>query len=267
MSTDLVHITDTVGDGPTVLLVHGVGIGPESFEAAADLFAARGWCARVVDRGAAAGVSLEVQVDAIASLVDALGCGPVLWVGVSGGATLGVLAALRAPEALRSIVVHEPLVGPLAPELHARIGERAARLDAVPGDAEAVAFVRDLVGERTWADLPVGIRATIAAEAGTVRAEVRRFAAFAPPPEALAACRVPSVVTVGARSSPMRHDAALAAAAALGGTAVVVPGVGHLPQVDNPASFVATVVRSIPTAASPPAPPPQPRHPRIARPA
>ena len=50
------------------------------------------------------------------------------------------------------------------------------------------------------------------------------------------------VITVGERSPDPRHEAAERAAQLLHGHVVVVPGVGHLPQVEAPDAF-AEIIR------------------------
>ena len=122
-------VSDT-GDGPVVVLVHGVGIGAWAFaEVAAALAAALAADHRVLvphrwgygSDGAVEvprSASVAEQVDDLLELLVGRGIGEATFVGVSGGTTLVLALALAAPATVRAAVVHEPVIGPLAPELH-----------------------------------------------------------------------------------------------------------------------------------------------------
>ena len=189
------------GTGPAVVLVHGVGVGPDTFAALADAVVAGGHQAVVVHRpgyglaSAPAAVSLADQVTALAALVDALTSGSDAGdarggvagvIGVSGGATLALLLALRlAAEGVGvvPIVAHEPLLGPLAPALHHRVRRAVSALGAAGRPVRPVAttgFVRRLAGEATWARLPASERDAVAERSALVADEARAFAEVAP---------------------------------------------------------------------------------------
>jgi len=241
--------------GPPVLLVHGVGVGPTAFEPVAERLAGAGHRVGVVHRpgyGLAAGhlfTPLATQVAALSRLVDSLSAGPgVVLVGVSGGATLALLAAIaraRTPVAggAVTVVCHEPLVGPLAPDLHRRVTRAVGELALGTGR-----FVRHLVGEATWAQLDANARATTVRRPDLVAAEARAFARVAPTPGDLAAVRLDGglVTTVGEHSGPERHRVAAVLARLSGSRVEVVTGAGHLAQVDAPDAFVAAILAAAP---------------------
>ena len=232
---------DRLGAGPVVVLVHGVGIGPWSYDAMAAALATdhtvvvphrRGY-------GGSAGLppasSLDEQVDDLAATVD----GPARFVGVSGGATLVLALAMARPDLVAAAVVHEPVFGPLSGALHAELGSAGAGLARSDG---AVAFVRRLVGDSLWGSLDQGRRDDVARVEATVRHEVPQFLGFAPGPERLrAAGAVGVVTTVGGDSRPSRHHAANVLAGHLGRPATVLPGVGHLAQMKGVPSLVAAL--------------------------
>ncbi len=135
------------GQGPVVVLLHGVGVGPESFATLAGLLEDHH---RVIvlerpGRGRGGPLPLVDQVDLIAACIRELGAAGGRLVGVSGGATLGLLLAIRHPGAVAGLVLHEPLVGPLAPELHEQFQRSAQR--AIRSDADAMDVVRTVMGE------------------------------------------------------------------------------------------------------------------------
>lgn len=240
--------------GPPVLLVHGVGVGPTAFGPVADRLAGAGHRVGVVHRpgyGLAAGhllTPLDTQVAALSRLVDTLAT--AVLAGVSGGATLALLAAVaRARAGSRAgvtVVCHEPLVGPLAPDLHRRVTRAAGELGL-----GSQRFVRRLVGEATWSTLDDDTRATTVRRPDLVAAEARAFARVAPTPGDLAAVRLAGglVTTVGERSGPERHRAAAALARLSGSRVEVVAGSGHLAQVDAPDAFAATILAAAPAPA------------------
>jgi pimeloyl-ACP methyl ester carboxylesterase len=222
------------------VLVHGVGIGPWSFDAlAADLEADHEVV--VVHRAGygtnAAGpaASFDEQVE---DLLGRAG-GPAAFVGVSGGATLVLALALAHPEAVTAAVVHEPLVGPLAPELHAQVGLAAERL-ATSGVTN---FMRALVGPAAWAALTPEQVADVALRDAVVRAEVPHFLAFAPTSAQLAGLGARLVSSVGGESSRIRHAAAAAVGFHTGTSPLVLPGVGHLAQIEDPAALASALRR------------------------
>jgi pimeloyl-ACP methyl ester carboxylesterase len=235
---------DRLGDGPPVVLVHGVGVGPWSYGALARDLAAHHRVVIVHRRGyGRSGAlppasSLEALVDDLLEAAD----GPAAFIGVSGGATLTLALALAHPDAVSAAVVHEPVIGPLVPELHNELRSAAARLSSSTGADGAVEFVRALVGPRTWAGLERAAVADVVARAGVVRHEVPQFLAFSPTSAELAVlARVRLVSTVGAESRRSRHLAAAAVAAWAGGRPRVLPGVGHLAQIDSPAALSAAL--------------------------
>lgn len=200
-----------------VLLVHGAATTSQVWAPLARLLRADGLEVVAPDRPSSGELAVELAA------LDPAGC---VVVGVSGGATLGL--ALASSQVLAGAVLHEPAVGSLVPGLldHVVAGYAA---DGVPG------FGTALYGP-SW-------RPTMApADPGAVARDLAMFRRFEPAPLLPGQGRV--VVTVGELSPPARHEAARALHDRLGVEVLVLPGVGHFVQHDDPAALAA-VVRSL----------------------
>lgn len=241
--------TSDVGDGPAVVLVHGVGIGAWAFSEVATALAAdhrvlvphrRGYGpddGGPVELPASAAVA--EQVDDLLALAGSRGVTEATWVGVSGGATLVLALAMVAPWAVRAAVVHEPVFGPLAPDLHAALNAAAVRLAAsAAGPAGVLDFMAGLVGEEALAALPAPARAAVEQRWEVIRAEVPAFIAFAPVAADLAALtEIALVASVGSLSPEPRKQAAAVLARRAGATVEVLDGARHLPHLEAAEAF------------------------------
>lgn len=232
-----------LGSGPGIVLLHGVGTGPQTFAHVARNLAddhrvvvlERPWDPDCPP-------TLAGQARGVAADLEALGLARSLVVGVSGGATLALVLAIEHPDSIGGIVVHEPLVGAHAPALQERFSA-AARL-AADGDEATVGIVRSVVGERTWSRAPESLRASIRATASRSRAEIPEFASFDPSLADLARLRgLPLLTTVGALSGADRHEAASVIVGLAGGDVAQVPGSGNAAQLDAPDAFAGIVRR------------------------
>lgn len=243
------------GAGSPVVLLHGVGFDGRIF----DPLVARLVAARTVivptRRGygpepSAPAVALGEHVEDLVAVVDGLGLHRVELVGVSGGATLALLAGLSHPDRFHRIVAHEPLVGSRAGHLHRAIAERAELLARTPAgtpDAGVHRFLRDLVGPTTWSRIDPALRQDLDRVAATVRAEVPSFAGFDPTDRQLGRLRgLDLLVTVGSRSPLVRQRAAGVLALVSGGAVRVLPDCEHLACVDGPSHLAAAVLRRQP---------------------
>lgn len=229
------------GQGPGVVLLHGVGVGPGSFAPLVELLCDRHRVI-VLDRPGAPGeaADLAAHADRIAEVVAAhVGAGARL-VGVSGGATLGLVLALRHPDLFGSYLVHEPLLGRLAPTLHQRFQVAAA--SAAEGDEAAMAVVIAVMGPETWAALGPEDQAAARRQATRWREEIAMFASFDPTPDSLRRLQGrPVLVTVGGRSGPERVAAAEVLAELAGAEVRTVPGAGNAAHLDAARTFADLV--------------------------
>ena len=236
-----------VGDGPAMILVHGVGIGAWAFADVAAALAAdhrvlvphrRGYGPRRED-DVPESASVAEQVEDLLELAESRGVTEATWVGVSGGATLVLALAMTAPSVVRAAVVHEPVFGPLAPDLHAALEAAAARLaECGSGPDGVLEFMAGLVGEDQLAALPPSARAAIVERYEVVRAEVPAFIEFAPTIADLAGLtEVALVASVGSASPRWRQLAAVVLGERAGARVEVIDGVRHLPQLEAPEAF------------------------------
>lgn len=256
-------VSSFAGAGPVVLLVHGVGVGPSAFDELAGAVAAAGYTAEVVHRpgyGLAGAQPWCAPADQVGWLADRVATpearvtgAPVAGVvGVSGGATLALLVAVRLAERGTSVpvVAHEPLLGPLAPALHHRTRRAVSALGPAgrsPRAAATTGFVRRLVGEATWARLPAAERDAVAGRSALIADEARGFAGLAPTATDLARLRGSAglTTTYGATSGGERRSAASVLSSLSRARVEVVPGAGHLAQVDAPAAFASTALTAL----------------------
>jgi pimeloyl-ACP methyl ester carboxylesterase len=240
----------------SITLLHGVGLAPSLFDELIDVFrdalvdelsdstatVVQAAIRRGYDDGSLPAATFDDLLADVAAIVDR--AAPTLLVGVSGGATLALAAALSAMPGVVGVVAHEPLVGPLAAELHALVSTSAATLAASSEPAAALAFVERLVGADTWSRLPTDARDFTERHLDVVRAEVPLFLAFEPTVEQLASSAVPIVVTTGGTSASARHAAAAVLERLAGATVRTVDDAGHLAHWEQPSAF-ASIVRSI----------------------
>ncbi len=233
--------TTSIGSGPDVVLVHGVGVGAESFAHVAMALAGR-WRVHVVARptpGATA-PTVQDQADALAGTLRTLDAVGARVVGTSGGATLVVAMALGHHDVVGSLVVHEPLLGRHAPALQRRFAEAALRATHSP--EAAVEVVRSIMGETTWSALGASGRARVVAAGTRARLEIPAFTRFDPSAEELATLRdLPILTTVGARSGPDRVEAAEVLRRLTGAEVATLAGAANAAQLDAPEALAELI--------------------------
>jgi 3-oxoadipate enol-lactonase len=242
-----------VGVGSPVVLLHGVGFDGRVFDPLVPRLAPSRTVVVPTRQGYGPGQpmpagSLIDQVEDLVAVADRLALDRVELVGVSGGATLALLAGITHPDRFYRIVAHEPLIGPRAGHLHHAMAEKADLLARTPigtPDAGVRRFMRDLVGPVTWGRIDPVLRHDLDRVAPVVRAEVPHFAAFDPTDRTLARLRgLDLLITVGSRSSLARQRAAGVLAMVSGGSVRVLPDCDHQAPIDAPDHLAAAVKRS-----------------------
>jgi pimeloyl-ACP methyl ester carboxylesterase len=147
--------------------------------------------------------------------------------------------ALRHPERVLTAVAHEPAVGSMAPELRALVRGALSR----GGGSE---LVRVLAGADTWGKLSEATVSALDASSALVEADAAAFLAFEPYLASGTSERSyatpPLVCSVGEHSSHLRFTVAERLAARTRAPIAVVPGCGHLPQLDAPGAFAELIL-------------------------
>ncbi len=244
---------DRLGHGPTVVLLHPTGLGPAVLLPFAERLAVTGHDVVVPHRrgygrsaSLDAATTLDDHVDDLTRLLDDLVAGgadqPITLVGVSAGATIALALSTRRPHVDLRVLAHEPLIGPLAPLLHARVSGRIDRLLARQDrPLELSLFISELIGRLTWNALPAAWRDGVERNRLAALAEVGFYGSFELSEQELRDLGRTGVTTsVGERSSEARHEAAdVLRAHGLG--VLVLPGCGHLAPFEAPSAFANAV--------------------------
>lgn len=170
---------------------------------------------------------LDVEIDALLPYADR-----AIVVGVSGGATLGLELAARGVS-FRAAILHEPAVGSLLPGLLTAVAEAYER-------GGAPAFAATLYGPAWTPELAP-------ADPGAVGRDLAMFRRFEP--AAPAAGSGPVLITIGAGSPPIRHEAARRLHEQFGFDTRTVAGSGHAVHLEQPqrlAELIAEAARVSP---------------------
>ena len=253
---------EMTGTGDFLVLTHGSWTDGSGWGPAVDLLADRyrvvTWDRRGHSRsnaGDTPGSRAEDAAD-LAGLIEQVSGEPVHVAGNSYGANVTLTLLTERPDLVATAAVHEP---PLFGLLDAK-GDHA--LASELSDVEAdLAVVRDLIsagdhrdaaeyfiehvalGPGTWDGLPEAFRAVLEANAPTYLDELADETALSIDTAALAATRVPLLLTHGTES-PELFPAVITELAHLVPAARVeiLEGAGHIPHATHPENWVARLV-------------------------
>jgi len=186
--------------------------------------------------------SLDHQAD---DLLEIVGERPAVLVGHSLGGDVAVLAALRRPDLVGAVGAYEPPMPwlPWWPQGSAG-GEAARRADGGDPDGAAEWFIRRIVGDAAWEQMPERARQERRSESVALMADLRAIQHDAPfDPVHL---EVPLVVGRGGRSLPHHTQSALGLADAVPGAELFeIGGAAHVAHVSHPEEFAALVRRTV----------------------
>lgn len=237
------------GSGPLVVLVHGTMDRSTAFarvmghlaEVEVVAYDRRGY-----GRSLEQGPPPRSVAAAVEDLFTVMAGRPAVVAGHSFGGHVAALAAVTDPGLVRAVAVWE---APLA-WLPWWPADSAGALAVQAGSPEEAAetFMRRLVGDERWENLPPGTRAQRRAEGPALVADLAAIRTTEAPWtfEALAATGLPVVTGHGSESKPYHARSAVELAAAVpGADLVVIEGAAHGAHTSHPREFAAFVERAI----------------------
>ncbi len=192
--------------------------------------------------------SVAEQADDAAQVLSAVGVGEAIVFGTSNGAAVALELALRHPERVAGVMLHEPPLlsvvrdpEPVASAMSSVIG---AAMEVGGPTAALQAFLRFAYGDRILDGLPTGLRERMLSNAEMVfSVELPAFQSYRPDPEALAHSSRPTALLVGEQQElPFFQEVSEWLAQHLRAAVTSTPG-AHGPQFSH-AEELATTIRS-----------------------
>jgi pimeloyl-ACP methyl ester carboxylesterase len=246
------------GEGPPILLIPPAGATASTWGALPGDLAGVG---RVIayDRrgysrsgGEVVRSALEHALDA-AAVLEALEATPAVAVGTSAGATIALGLAVRRPDLVRAVVVHEAAWRALRHPDASGLGTLArmqwlAWRGRYPEAAETLLrYVYSYRGGGSaWDAFPEGWRRTARENGRLVVADLRASMGGYPRAKDLATITAPVVCTYGSRSrSYMRSITRALAQAIPTATVREIDGTAHAVPFDAPGNFVQVIVEAM----------------------
>ncbi|MGK5733378.1 alpha/beta fold hydrolase [Streptomyces sp. URMC 124] len=258
---------EIAGEGEPLVLVHGgltdhytwravVPALAESFRVL--VYDRRGHSAST--RGAGGRVTRREHEDDLAALLQTLRLAPAHVVGNSYGASTALGLAVRRPDLLRSLIVHEPpLLGVVRGDDPVHVLVRAAQegIDAAVAlilageEGEGVRrFTEEVaLGPGSWEALPDRVRATLVANGRAFAAEQSDPGWASLDLTRLAAWTGPALLTYGTESLPWLPPVTVELSRTMRRAKLRgLEGAGHIPHVSHPEVFAAMVRRFLEAA-------------------
>lgn len=239
------------GEGPPLVFVHGMcgrgAVWAGQIERLSDEFT----CVTYDRRGhgsscdGSAPHTVSLHADDFAALVRSLGLGPVVCVGSSGGARIGLDVVLRHPDALAGAALSEPPVFSLSPDLAKEFMGRVVpavqpRLEAgdLPGAVDAFFGI---VCPGLWQLLDDAEREPYRTSGPMLVADLEQ-PPFVVTPDDLAGVRLPILTIVGLDSDPFLQSTPRVIAATVPASELVeFARCGHVTYAEQPDAFADSV--------------------------
>jgi len=243
---------DVRGEGPAVLLLHAFPLDLFMWDAQVAALAATRRVVRFDARGfgeSAPGdgaLTMERIADDGAGLLDLLGIEKA----VVGGCSMGGYAAFafvrRHPQRLAGVVLQDTRAGADTVEARANRATLAAKVLAEGASAAVEAFLPKLVGETTRRERPALVASLreriLATSPRGIANALSGLAARADSRETLPTIAVPTLVLVGAEDVLTPPGEAATMAAAIPKARLdVIPGAGHLANLEDPGATNAAL--------------------------
>jgi pimeloyl-ACP methyl ester carboxylesterase len=254
--------------GQPLVMVHGSWVDHHDWDAVVPLLS-RSYRVLTYDRRGhsrserpTGGDSIHDDVADLAALIDELDLAPAHIVGNSLGGSIALQLAMERPEMVRSLNLHEPpLLGLLAGDpqgqamlqtVNQRFAEIAKLLEAGDMAGGARRFAEGIVfGEGAWEHLPPPLRETITFNAPTFLDELHDPDAFSIDLDRLCGLSRPVLLTYGEQSPPFLPLIIAKLAGALPqAEQKTFSEASHIPQLNYPEQFAATVTAFITRVAS-----------------
>jgi len=245
---------DVVGQGPTMLFIHGTGADATAWTSVQQVLGQRyrtvAYDRRAHSRNRTPYPGKEVaeaaHVEDAATLIEHFG-GPATVVGWSRGGLVGIELALRRPELVDRLILFEP-------PLHAPRNSDKRMLLSLVGAMALSALGRKQAAARmffrmaTMSDdgndfdrLPDDVRARALGNAGAILGELKIGTLENRDAAALKSLKVPVSILVGTRSAPLYHRAARFIVESTGAKMTTIEGAGHLAPFDASGPLAAAI--------------------------
>lgn len=238
---------ERVGDGPTILFVHGIFGDGDAWTDQAARLSNRYTCVRYDRRGysrstrGSATVTDALHADDAAALIEALGLAPCLVVGSSSGAAITVDVALRHAPLLRGVVLSEPPLFSVYPDagqaLMSEVGPGLDEAMATGGPPAGVDEFMSTVCPGLWSIVDDDRMSRYRANAEIGFTDLQS-PSLDTTPDDLAGVAVPALVLSGSESHPSFRSVAHHLATALPDARFVeLEGSGHVTYAEVPDKF------------------------------